>query len=87
MTGLVVNHTSLATNITAENFIGFADNDYADTADATVALSGSITRHQTGLTAGQKYYVQNDGSLSTTADDPSVVAGTAISATELIIKG
>lgn len=74
-------------NLTAENFIGFADNDFADGADATVALSGSITRDQTGLTAGQKYYVQNDGSLDTTADDPSVVAGTAISATELIIKG
>lgn len=87
MTGLVANHETLATNVTAENFIGFADNDYADTADATVQLTGSIIRDQSGLTAGQKYYVQTDGSLGTTADDPSVVAGTAISATELIVKG
>ena len=87
MTGLVVNHTALATNVTAENFIGFADAGYADGADASVELSGLITREQSGLTAGQKYYVQNDGSLGTTADDPSVVAGTAISATELIVKG
>ena len=39
------------------------------------------------LTAGQSYYVQTDGTLSTTADDPSVFAGTAVSATELIVKG
>lgn len=74
-------------NLAAENFIGFADAGYANGADASVLLSGSITREQSGLTAGQKYYVQNDGSLGTTADDPSVVAGTAISATELIVKG
>ena len=39
------------------------------------------------LTAGQSYYVQTDGTLGTTADDPSVFAGTAVSATELIVKG
>ena len=39
------------------------------------------------ITAGQSYYVQTDGTLSTTADDPSVFAGTAVSATELIVKG
>lgn len=83
----VVKTSALTNNLTAENFIGFADAGYADGADASVELSGSITREQSGLTAGQKYYVQNDGSLGTTADDPSVVAGTAISATELIVKG
>lgn len=75
------------TNITAENFIGFADSSYANGADASVELSGSITREQSGLTAGQKYYVQTNGTLSETAGNPSVVAGTAISATELIVKG
>jgi len=39
-----------------------------------------------GLTAGQQYYVQTDGTISTTADSPSVLAGTAISATELLVK-
>jgi 6-phosphogluconolactonase (cycloisomerase 2 family) len=38
------------------------------------------------LTAGEKYYVQNDGTLSTTAGTPSVLAGTAISATKLVVK-
>jgi len=41
---------------------------------------------QFSLTAGQSFYVQSDGTLSTTADDPSVLAGTAISATELLVK-
>ncbi len=42
---------------------------------------------QVTLTAGQSYYVQTDGTISTTADDPSVFAGTAVSATKLIVKG
>jgi len=46
-----------------------------------------VNREQTGLTAGEKYYVQNDGSLSTTPDTPSVEAGTAISSTEILVKG
>jgi len=30
--------------------------------------------------------VQTDGTIGTTADSPSVLAGTAISATELLVK-
>jgi len=41
----------------------------------------------TSLTAGQSYFVQTDGTLGTTAADPSVFAGTAVSATKLIVKG
>ena len=36
---------------------------------------------------GKTYYVQKSGILKTTADTPSVVAGTALSTTELIVKG
>ena len=39
------------------------------------------------LTAGQTYFVQTDGTLSETADSPSVTAGTALSATKLLVKG
>ena len=41
----------------------------------------------TSLTAGQSYFVQTDGTISTTAGTPSVFAGTAVSATKLIVKG
>ena len=76
-----------ATNITAENFIGFADSGYLSGQNVGIDSTGSVNRSQSGLTAGQKYYVQNDGSLGTTADDPSVEAGVAISATEILVKG
>jgi len=76
-----------AENITAENFIGFADKDYADGADAVIQAKGAVNDKQTSLTAGQSYFVQTDGTIGTTADDPSVFAGTAVSATQLIVKG
>ena len=54
---------------------------------ATIQIIGSIDDAQSGLTPGQKYYVQNDGTLSETADTPSVFAGTAVASTKLIING
>jgi len=74
-------------NLTSENYIGIARSGAADTAGAIIDTQGAIADNLTGLTAGQSYYVQNDGTLSTTADDPSVFAGTAVSATKLIVKG
>lgn len=74
------------TNVTTENYIGVADQSYADGDDATLAVVGCIDRNQTSLTAGQQYFIQKDGTIGTTADDPSVLAGTAISATELVVK-
>jgi len=81
------NYTETITNLTAENFLGYAAAPYANAKNAVINSTCTVDRNQTGLTAGQKYYVQIDGSLGTTADDPSVVAGTAISSTEIIVKG
>ena len=53
---------------------------------ATVDIVGTVSTNQIGLTAGQQYYVQTDGTLSEIPADPSVLAGTAISATKLIVK-
>ena len=75
------------TNLTAENYIGISDGAYSNGANATVQIVGSVDDAQSGLTPGQKYYVQTDGTLSATADDPSVFAGTAVSTTKLIVKG
>ena len=76
-----------ATNLTAENYIGISDAAYSDTATATIQIVGSVDDAQSSLTAGQKYFVQPDGSLGLTASDPEVFAGTAVSATKLIVKG
>ena len=79
--------TSMAsTNLTAENYIGISDGAYSDGQTATVQLIGSVDDAQSSLTPGKKYYVQGDGTLSTTAGSPSVLAGTAVAATKLVIK-
>ena len=79
--------TYTAPNLTATNFLGISEGAFADTATATVMLRGGITTTQSGLTIGSTYYVQADGTLSTTAGSPSVVAGQALSATTLLIEG
>mgnify|MGYP001046688233 CR=1 FL=1 len=75
------------TNLTAENYIGVSDEAVSDGDQALVKAKGAISTKQSSLTAGSGYYVQNDGTLATTADDPSVFAGTAVSSTQLIVKG
>lgn len=79
--------TTGSTNLTAENFIGTAATGAADAQRAKINIKGAVDENQSGLTAGQSYFVQTDGTLGTTAGDPSVFAGTAVSATKLIVKG
>ena len=75
------------TNASTENFIGFSDGtSYTNGQTVTVNVTGNTTT-QSSLTAGEKYYIQNDGTLSTSADDPSIEAGIAVSTTKLLIKG
>ena len=73
--------------LTSENFIGFAEEDATANGLATIQLGGSVNDKQTSLTAGQTYFVQTDGTIGTTADSPSVTAGTAVSSTEILVKG
>ena len=76
------------TNLTSENFVGFMDGAALDGTNGEILSSCSIARNQTSLTPGQTYFVSpTDGALSTSAGSPSVTAGTAISNTELIVKG
>ena len=61
--------------------VSYQDNANSDYGTAVVVAAS------TDLTAGQTYFVQTDGTLSETADSPSVTAGTALSATKLLVKG
>ena len=72
-----------STNLTAASFIGLASAAISDTATGDINVKGGINEVQTGLTIGSDYYVQTDGTLGTTADDPSVKVGQAISATTI----
>ena len=68
----------------------FDDTVRGSTASGSTAIiqaGGAVNTLQTGLTPGQQYFLQADGTLGLTADDPSVIAGTAVSATDLIVKG
>jgi hypothetical protein len=85
--GTSVVTTTGFTTLTSENYIGIASNGYATGQAATINAKGFIDDNQSSLTAGQSYYVQTDGTLGLTAADPSVFAGTAVSATKLIVKG
>ena len=82
---IVFNVTS-SSNLTSTNFLGFSDAAYSDGATAKVQIVGSIDDAQTGLTTGSLHYVQNDGTLSTSAGDPSVVAGIALTDTKILIR-
>jgi len=71
---------------TATNYIGVSDGAYSNGATATVQIVGAVDDAQSGLAIGPKY-VLPDGSLASSAGDPVVFAGTAISSTQLIVKG
>ena len=86
-TAVVFTPSTISRNLTAENFIGISDGAYSDGQTATIQLTGAVDDAQSGLTPGQAYYVQNDGTLSTSADSPSVLAGTALASTKLIVRG
>ncbi len=58
---------------------------WAETAGKAVVVRSLGTAAD--LTIGQQYFVQTDGTLGTSADDPSVIAGTAIGTSDIIVKG
>jgi len=76
-----------STNLTATNFVGITDAAISSGASGSVTVTGGVAANLTGLTIGSTYYVQPAGTLATSAGSPSVVAGKAISATSLILKG
>lgn len=84
---IVVRNEYVSTNLTEENFIGFSGDTYSDGQGATIQLIGNVAGSQSGLTPGQKYYVQRDGTLATDPATPSVYAGVAVDVDKLIVKG
>ena len=85
--GTAVAFRAATSNLTSENYIGIAEYAAADTETATVLIKGGVSTTQSSLTPGQTYFVQTDGTIGTSADTPSVTAGTAVTSTKLIVKG
>ena len=76
----------LITNLTAENYIGIAAETISETSTWKVNVLGGVNSGQSGLTTAKTYYVAQTGILTTTADTPSVVAGTSISDTKILVR-
>ena len=85
-TSVVFSATSQSTNLTTENYIGIAAEAISNAATGRINVVTGTNSGQTGLTTAQKYYVQSSGGISTTASSPSVVAGTSISDTKIIVQ-
>ncbi len=83
--GTAVVFQNASTNLTSLNYTGIAAEAIADGATGKVTILGGVNTGQTGLTTSRTHYIQNDGSLATSAGSPSVVAGTAISASKLLV--
>ena len=79
-------HVVASSNMTAHNLVGWSTGAYADGANATVSLKGTIETNLNGLTTGSIYYVQLDGTVGTTAADPSVLAGVALASNKLLVS-
>jgi hypothetical protein len=75
------------TNLTATNYIGFSGAAYTNGQTATIQVVGSTNSNQSSLTPGLPYYLTPSGGLSLSAGSPSVLAGTAVASTKIIIKG
>ena len=68
------------------DFIGITAGAISDTATGTINTWGSLNEVQTGLTIASDYYVQGDGTITTTSTSPAQLIGKAISATQINIK-
>jgi len=79
--------STVVTNLTATNFLGTSTAAYTNGQTATIMLQGGVSTNQSSLAIGSTYYVQTDGTLATSAANPSVEAGKAVSATTLLLKG
>ena len=83
----VRNAVAEASNLTdGHHYVGFADQAYTNGQTATIKTTGNNVSTLSGLTAGTKYYVQNDGTVGTSAQSPSCLAGLALSSSKLLIR-
>ena len=85
-TSVVYTVSGSSTNLTTENYIGIAAEAISNGATGKVNILTGTNTGQTGLTTAQKYFVQGNGTLATSAGTPSVVAGTAISDTKILVR-
>jgi hypothetical protein len=73
-----------STNLSSTNLLGLASETKADGESVDIAVIGPTVDGYTGLTIGSLYYVQEDGTITTSSTDAQLI-GKAISATKILI--
>lgn len=73
-------------NLTSTNLLGIAAGAISDTATGTINTWGSRNEVQTSLTVASDYYVQTDGTITTSSSGDAQLIGKAITATQINIK-
>ena len=67
-TAVVFQNASTSENLTTENFIGTSAHSAADGAKVLVNTQGAVDENQSGLTAGQTFFVDKNGALQLTTN-------------------
>jgi hypothetical protein len=89
---ITVKSANVTSNLTdASQYVGYTDQAYTNGQTATIKTYGNNVDTLSGLTAGTLYYLQGDGTVGTSSGFPSFatntpLAGTALSATKLLIR-
>ena len=78
--------TVTATNLTSTNFIGITDEAISSGATGKATIKGGIKTGLSSLTPNAVYYVQADGTISTTSTSPAVRIGKALSSTSINLE-
>ena len=73
---------------TAPAWIGISESAIADGATGTITVTSGTNEGVSGLTIGETYFMQADGSLALTKASPDYgKVGPALSATSILIQG
>jgi hypothetical protein len=92
---ITVKSANVTSSLTdASQYVGYTDQAYTNGQTATIKTYGNNVDTLSGLTAGSIYYVQGDGTIGTSWDSGGLasfatntpLAGTALSATKLLIR-
>ena len=75
-----------STNLSSSKLIGVLDETGTTGQTKPVTLLGGIDTNRSSLTPGAYYYVQVDGTITTSSTSPAVYYGKAISATAILTK-
>ena len=81
--GIVLQNGYTVTN--NADFIGITDEAISSAASGSVIVQGGVSDKVTGLTANTDYYVQANGTISTTVS--TVPAGRALSTSSILLEG